>query len=693
MFKKIIIGLSAIVVVAVGGLWAAVTYFLDDAMIAEQMKKEVSSRFNRTLVFQGDLKTNFFPKVQLVLPPTTLSFEGSDKPQFTLKGAQIGVAVLPLIKGDIRFDDIVIDGLTGKVNAARLAKKTHSASTQQDTPKTNEQPAQPAESSFIRNLEVASLEIKDAALTVYGLQNKKVYAVDSLSLSTGQLGLSGTTPLKFSTNFSEKTQNLSGQLSVDSTVTYDVKKVEASLSKPMLTVSLDQQGQKISAEMRADLISYVNSDLSLQKVGLTAKVGEISAKIDMQSAHTEKMQKWASQGLTVNIAQGESLKASVSGDFSGKLDGFTLLSQGLKGEVLAALNNATAQVPFEGTVSLAVPEEKVNLKLKGSLDKSPWDSSIQVKGFAVPNVNGHFTLDSLVLDKWLAEKAPEQKKASLDSVELITSAYADQVKGLTFLNSANGQFKIHVNSLKYQGLQVQGVDTTATLSKGQLALNNIKANTCSGTVTGSAKVNASEHWALNVNAKGIDTEELIKAFGSQVQFYGKANATVQLAGIGIEKTAMLKSANGTISMAANNAVLKGLSLEKVASAVRAKNAAGLVMHPQDETRFSVLSVNASVGYGVLDVRSVQGKASVAEVNGQMKVGLLDNTLSGDVSAKLATSVDGRRVTVPIKLGGTIQSPTYGINIEAALKEGVKTVIEEAVKNPKILEGLGKLFRH
>ena len=136
-----------------------------------------------------------------------------------------------------------------------------------------------------------------------------------------------------------------------------------------------------------------------------------------------------------------------------------------------------------------------------------------------------------------------------------------------------------------------------------------------------------------------------------------------------------------------------LSLEKVASAVRAKNAAGLVMHPQDETRFSVLSVNASVGNGVLDVRSVQGKASFAEVNGQMKVGLLDNTLSGDVSAKLATSVDGRRVTVPIKLGGTIQSPTYGINIEAALKEGVKTVIEEAVKNPKILEGLGKLFRH
>ena len=694
MFRKIIIGLVAIIVVVVGGLWAAVTYFLDDAMIAEQMKKEVSSRLNRTLVFQGNLKTNFFPKVQLVLPPTTLSFEGSDKPQFTLKGAQIGVAVLPLLKGDVRFDDIVIDGLKGQINAARLLQKTHSASTKNEATKPESgQAKQSGQSSLIRNLEVASLEIKNAGLTVYGLQNKKIYAVDSLSLSTGQLGLQGTTPLKFSTNFSEKTQGISGQVSLNTTLTYDIQKVQGSLSKPSLTLSLDQKGEKISAEMQAQQIRYVNSDVSAKQVALTAKIGEISAQLDLQSAHTEKMQKWSADNLSINVSEGKSLKASLSGNFSGKIDGFTLQSQGLKGEVLAALNNATAQVPFDGVVSLTVPEEKVNLSLKGTLEKSPWDTSIQVKGFAVPNVNGHFTLDALVVDKWLAEKAPTQKQVSLQDVEMIGAAYASEVKGLEFLNSANGQFKVHVNSLKYQGLVVQGLETTATLSKGQLTLNNIKANTCSGTVSGTAKVNASEHWSLNVNAKGIDTEQLIKSFGSQVQFYGKANAAVQLAGLGLEKTSALKTANGSISLAANNAVLKGLSLEKIASAVRAKSVTALAMNPQDETRFSVLSANAAVSNGVLDVRSVQGKANVAEVNGQMKVGLLDNTLNGEVAARLATSVDGRRVTVPIKLGGTIQNPSYGIDLEVALKEGVKTVIEEAVKDPKILKGLGKLFRH
>ena len=85
---------------------------------------------------------------------------------------------------------------------------------------------------------------------------------------------------------------------------------------------------------------------------------------------------------------------------------------------------------------------------------------------------------------------------------------------------------------------------------------------------------------------------------------------------------------------------------------------------------------------------------MAEVKGNVTVGLIDESLSGLITAKLATSVDGRRISVPIKLGGTIQAPSYGIDLEAALKAGVKDVIKEATKDPKkIIQGLEKLFRH
>ena len=131
MLRKIVIGVVGVGVVVTGAMWAAATYFLDNATIAEQLKKETAQRFNRTLVFQGELQTKFFPKIQIVLPPTTLSFEGSDKPQFTLNGAEVGVAVLPLLKGDVQFDAVVIDGLKGQVNVSRFLKKIHERTTEE----------------------------------------------------------------------------------------------------------------------------------------------------------------------------------------------------------------------------------------------------------------------------------------------------------------------------------------------------------------------------------------------------------------------------------------------------------------------------------------------------------------------------------------------------------------------------------
>lgn len=45
MFRKVAIAIVAVVLIAFGALWAAVTYFLDSATIAEQLKKEVATRF------------------------------------------------------------------------------------------------------------------------------------------------------------------------------------------------------------------------------------------------------------------------------------------------------------------------------------------------------------------------------------------------------------------------------------------------------------------------------------------------------------------------------------------------------------------------------------------------------------------------------------------------------------------------
>ena len=698
MLRKIVIGVVGVGVVVTGAMWAAATYFLDNATIAEQLKKETAQRFNRTLVFQGELQTKFFPKIQIVLPPTTLSFEGSDKPQFTLNGAEVGVAVLPLLKGDVQFDAVVIDGLKGQVNVSRFLKKIHERPTQEADSQTvtiNESEKNNAnqDSSFIKNLEVASLEIRNAALTAYGLQSQKVYAVDSLNLSTGKLGLSGTTPVKFSTRFAEKTQGLSGQVAFNSTVAYDIKTMSVSMEKPSITVSANQKEQSISAEVKANLLKYASKDVLAQGANITAKVNDVSVMGIFNSAETKQMQTWSLEGLNVNVSQADTVKANINGDFAGEIEAFSLQSKKLGGNVQANLGHAVLQVPFNGQVSMT-PGEKVDLKLKGKVDNSPWESEVELVGFNVPTINGYFTLDSFVADKWLKVSGQETKKVSSSTVSVISQAYAASTSNLDVLNRANGRFGIHVNTLKYQGLTVSNFDTTLSLSKRVLSFNNLLANACSGTFSGKGQINTAEKWSFDLNAKGVDTQALMQALGSEAKLYGKANATVKLAGLGLEKTALLKSANGQISVSANNAVLKGLSLEKVGNAVKAKKVTGLIMKDEDQTRFSILSASANISNGVLNIHSLDGKTSVAEVKGNVTVGLIDESLSGLITAKLATSVDGRRISVPIKLGGTIQAPSYGIDLEAALKAGVKDVIKEATKDPKkIIQGLEKLFRH
>lgn len=695
MFRKIVISVVVVIAVAFGVLWAAATYFLDNETIAEQLKKEVANRFNRTLVFQGNLETQFFPKVQLVLPPTSLSFEGSEKAQFTLKGAQVGLAVLPLLKGDVQFDDIVIDGLQGQINAARVLQKAQASSAKDQSTEEKSQADKTSSegSSFINSLEIASLEIKNSGLTVYGLQNQKIYSVNSLNLTTGAVGLSGTTPVKFSTNFAEKTQGIEGQISLDSSVTYDVETLAAELTKPVITLSVKQKDTTASAEFKASSLKYSQQDVRASSATLTAKINDISIKVGLAGAQTKQMQTWNVEGLTVDVSDAQGLKANAAGDFSGTVKELTMQSKRLSGEIQSRIGTSTLQVPFSGTVALAA-NEKLSIDLKGTLDKSPWQTQLQVTGFSVPNVTGKVELESLVLDKWLTQEGNNAKKAALNDIDFIGKAYAAPVQKLDVLNKANGRVGVHVKSLKYQGLTVNGVDTTLGLSKGVLSMNNLVAITCSGKVTGNAQINTAEKWALNVNVIGLDTEELIRSLGSNVMFYGKANANVKLNGIGIDQTSILKTANGQMSASANNTVLKGISLEKVAAAVKAKRVQGLIMNAQDETRFTALNATATVGNGLLNVKTLSGKTNVAEVNGNVQVGLIDNALAGEVTAKLATSVDGRRVTVPIKLGGTVQAPSYGIDIEAALKAGIQSAVEEAVKDPKrLIEGLGKLFKH
>lgn len=653
--KKILIGSVVVVgVVAVAGA-VVVNYLLDGETIAQELQKEAKTRFNRDLKFAGPVDIKLFPKIAIELPATTLSFANSDKSQLTLNSASIGVAVLPLLKGEVKLDAVKINGLKGVLNVERLKaavdakQKAESAKPSVATTQKNES------SSFIKDLSVDSVDVFDSALTLYGLQDKKVYQLSQVNLATGSLAMKGETVVRFAADFAEKTQGLRGHASLDSHVLYDVKTLDVSLEKVTAALQLQQKEAVSTLTLSTPKVAY--------------KLGDVFAQ-DVQVHVTAPNE--TDVRATAEIASGNSM---------------TIWNVDLlKGEAKTKVGECLLTVPFDGKVSAQTNTEIVALALNAQLEKSPLTVKLNSVGFSKPGVTGSINLDRFVADPWLGK---EVKQVASSQWNVIGNAWAAPTTDLSALTMADANLDVKVGEVQYQGLNVEQLTGNLLLQKGKLTLGNWRASVCDGSVNANMTLNQNAVWSVNAQTSKVNTQCLARSFDIQPMLEGVATATVKVNGTGLEPIAIKKTMAGNLSASVNNATLRGLSLEKLATSVRDKNVVGLVVQKTDTTPLQALSMKATVKNGELCVTNLSGKSSVAEVSGKVNVNLLTEALGGTVKAKLATSVDGRRVTVPINLGGTVSEPTYQFDVGEALKSQLK----EELKNPDLLlKGLNQLLK-
>ncbi len=692
--KKIFIGVLGVTAVAAGGVCVAVNHFLDSETIAREVKDLVSERYNRELVFNGELKTTFFPKVQIVLPETTLSHVGQKTPQLTLDGASVGVAVLPLLKGNIQFDAIEVRGLKGTVNAKRFVQtvdnqKATDAKAQEVTVNEGSAGALP---SFIKNLKIANVTVKDCALTVYGLQDQKVYSVSNLSLETGEIALAGTTPVKIHTDFAEKTQAVSGSVDLKAMVTYEIQTLALETSDLETKLVLKQKDTETGLEVYAKHLAYTGRDVEVDTASALLTQGAMTAGVSAKRFETSGMQKWTADDVKFIFETDKTHFVNLGGYFTGTLDGLTLTSNDLDGRIDTTVNGRKKQIPFKGYVSADVQREKASLTLSGKLDESDWKLAGNVAGFNKPDVTAEVTLARFVVDDWLAlEAGKAQKTAALSSdFGFVSRAWAATPARIEALNAANAHVRFAVDEVRYKALPVKKLSGAVKLQKGVLSLANTQATVADGRITANATLNADQKWTLSQNATGVKVDDVLAGLQMKPMLTGTVEMTTKLSGLGLEETAIKKTAAGSVTAEVKNAVLQGISLERVAKAVRDKDAKNLVMQKGDSTVFTNMRGVMTVKDGVVTVNPFTGQSAVASVNGQVKLGLIDESIAGTVSATLATSAAGRQVTVPIALSGALSEPQYGIDVASAIKANLSQEVK-AKAQEKIEEKLGKLF--
>ena len=113
-FKRILIGLVVLVVVAVVGLAIFLLTF-DPNAYKYKLEELVQERYQRTLVIDGDIELSLFPRIGLAVQGVSLSEVNSTDTFASIESMRLAVAVWPLLSSNLVVDHVAINGFKARV--------------------------------------------------------------------------------------------------------------------------------------------------------------------------------------------------------------------------------------------------------------------------------------------------------------------------------------------------------------------------------------------------------------------------------------------------------------------------------------------------------------------------------------------------------------------------------------------------
>ncbi|OZA07344.1 MAG: membrane assembly protein AsmA, partial [Methylotenera sp. 17-45-7] len=151
--------------------------------------KLVKEKKERTLTLEGDIKLAFWPKIGANLGKLSISEHKSDKEFASIQGAQVALALLPLLKKELVVDTIYIDGAK-----ANIVKYKDGTTNFDDLLSKDEEESQ--EIKF----DVDGVKVTDSAVTYSDEGTGAKYALSKFNLTTGHVALAE--PIDLATDFS-----------------------------------------------------------------------------------------------------------------------------------------------------------------------------------------------------------------------------------------------------------------------------------------------------------------------------------------------------------------------------------------------------------------------------------------------------------------------------------------------------------
>ena len=665
----IVVGFVGVVIFASVALYV----FFDPNDYRDDISAGVKEVTGRDLTIEGDLSLSIFPWLAIEVGRTELgNAEGfGDEPFMRFEEASLSVRMLPLILsqettvGNASIEGLVVNlqvAADGTTNWDDLSRPKETVGF--EIPETDTEPTK---------VDFGSIQVSDANVSYTDAQTGSAYTIANLTFVSDGIGADEPFDLDAEFDFSVIPGDLGGHVAIRGTTTMTEGAAQVSI-----------EGLNVSGELR----------------GVTAQATEFN--FDSRAMTIDTAAELMSPGEMDFSVLGVSMSANVepfsyAGSPQPKAE-LRVAEFSLK-ELMQALDiepPATADASALSSVSFsantAVGEDSITLdSMTLELDDSTMVGSLSLPTTANGAIRFDLNVDVINLDGYMAPADATATTADEtgDDIEIPV----DMIREL----NASGSFKIDRAFLS--GMEFTNLELGLKSAGGKLRLNPLAAELYDGTYNGDVGIDASQDIpSISVNERlaGVDLASLAKAMFEQENISGTINGSFVLSGAGRNLAAIRQDLDGNMAFELVDGAWEGTDVWHQLRAARAMFRQEPAPEPElpARTEFSSASATGTVTDGIfknddllvkLPFLQLTGNGIVdlpaAQVNYSVEARVFDKPelMSGITEAELA---DFTKTVVPIKITGSLASPSVRPDIEAVFRQQVEGAIEEQTEELK-----------
>ena len=677
-------------------------YLFDANRFKSEIIHYVKEYTQRDLVLQGDIKVTFFPKLGLDSGRMSLSQRNSAKEFASVNNARLYIAWLPLLKKQLVFDHIEIDGASA--NLIRFKDGT----TNFDDLLIRDETLSPV------TFDIDSVRITHSSLNLQDEIKWKRVALQDIQIETGRLAddVPGNLSASFHLN-SEKIHSDS-RIELKSRLLYDLKAkryefadIEGKLEGTVAEFSNLAMNFRGSLESQQAQESLSIENLLVSGTGNFGQRG-IEGKADIHSLKLAKGvlsgsqftldatvsqfdEKWTTTVLMPSFEYANQIfNASEFGvDFNfqnsasllqGKLSGPLAVNFETKPklQISAVAMDISVRHPAlsdelhataTGALNADFAVQNASLDLGAKIGDSEIAGKVALTDFSHPAYTFDLQVNRIDLDRYVSSDWIRRYQNNTTQIDL------GGIKNLTLIGH------LRADEFRAAKLKVTKLSADIKIEQSTLTIAPIEAKLYGGTLTGSISLmaQAMPQILLKNNLKGIQVNALLADTSVSGKVSGKGDISIDVSAEGDSVGALRKTLDGSFSLALTRGFLAGVDMRM--ALIEGKDDLGGNSEPRvHESRFSertdFLELKSAINFkdGGSHGNYFEMKSPLFTIAGEgerdMDSGNINYQLATVVSSTLNRRSAGelaelKGVTVPVHVYGQWAAPSMALNFSAA----------------------------